>query len=158
MSDAKRFYEILDNPNFIYFTFRPRSIEAEKEYVRSRKEKRENNISHDYTITYGGRAIGGCGIKVNQHRNDEGELGVFLDEACWGKGIATRAMRMMERIAFNDLKLRRLVIIHDVGNRASKRIAEKCGYKREGRLRKVRKNSKGEWIDSYQYSKIRGEK
>lgn len=34
VGDAKRFFEILNNPNFLYFPAKPKTIEAEKEFLR----------------------------------------------------------------------------------------------------------------------------
>jgi RimJ/RimL family protein N-acetyltransferase len=41
----------------------------------------------------------------------------------------------MTRWAFDELGMRRLTLTIDVGNPASKRVAERCAYRREGVLR-----------------------
>ena len=41
VSDAKRFYEILNNPNFEYFPVRPKSILEEEAFIMLTKEKRK---------------------------------------------------------------------------------------------------------------------
>jgi hypothetical protein len=40
VSDAKRFFEILSNPNFIYFPAKPRSIEDEKNFLKQAETKK----------------------------------------------------------------------------------------------------------------------
>ena len=48
ISDAKRFFDILNNPNFQYFKVCPENIEAEKEFLRLNSEKRKNNKEFNY--------------------------------------------------------------------------------------------------------------
>ncbi|MCJ7801700.1 MAG: hypothetical protein MUP82_05015 [Candidatus Marinimicrobia bacterium] len=52
VSDAKRFFKILKNPNFTYFDICPKDLEAEKEFLRLNADKRKNNIEHNYAILY----------------------------------------------------------------------------------------------------------
>lgn len=153
ISDAKRFYEILNNPNFIFFRVEPKSIEEEIKFLRQNAEKRRKNISHNYSILYANKLIGGCGISINQHRKYIGEIGYFIDEKYWGKGIATRAVKLLEKIGFNKLGLKRIEILMDIKNVASRRVAIKCGYKKEGIMKKAVKN-RGKLRDVYLYAKV----
>lgn len=55
----------------------------------------------------------------------------------WGKGIATRAVKMAANAVFVEWgHLERLEAVVDVENPASQRVLEKAGFKREGVLRK----------------------
>jgi ribosomal-protein-alanine N-acetyltransferase len=49
-----------------------------------------------------------------------------------GHGLMTEAMRLVLRAAFTDLKLHRLEANIQPGNVASKRLAERCGFRYEG--------------------------
>jgi ribosomal-protein-alanine N-acetyltransferase len=153
VSDAKRIFEILNNPNFIFFNAKPNDINAEKEYLRKSIEKSKNNIEHNYAILLNGKLVGGCGIKINQHRNFIGEIGYFLDEKYWGKGITTHAVKLLEKIGFNELNLTRIEILMDPKNKASEKVAIKNGYKKEGLMKKAIKNT-GKLYDAYLYAKI----
>jgi ribosomal-protein-alanine N-acetyltransferase len=153
LSDAKRFYEILTNPNFKFFN-KPKSLEAEKEHIRKGKEKRKENICHDYAIIYNQKLVGGCGIKINQQRKFIGEIGYFLDEAYWGKGITTKAVKLLEKIGFEKLKLKRIEILMDPRNIASERVAIKAGYKKEGTMKKAIEH-KGKYRDAHLYAKTK---
>ena len=153
VSDAKRFYEILNNPNFKYFGVKPSSAEEEKEYLRTNSKNRKNNFSHNYTIIYNSKVVGGCGIKINQHRKHIGEIGYFIDEKYWGKGIATKVVKLLEKEGFKKLGLKRIEIIMDKRNIASKKVAIKNNYKKEGILRKYIENN-NKLNDSYLYAKV----
>ncbi len=154
VSDAKRFYEILNNPNFIYFNVCPVSVKAEREFLLQNAKKRRVNLEHNYAILYCGKLVGGCGIKVNQHRNFIGEIGYFLDKEFWGKGIVTRAVKILEKIGFNELKLKRIEILMDPENKASEKVAIKCGYNKEGTMKKALQN-KNKFSNCHLYAKTR---
>jgi [ribosomal protein S5]-alanine N-acetyltransferase len=152
ISDAKRFFEILRNPKFIFFT-KPETLEHEKQYLRKNKEKRKNNFEYNYTILYNNQVVGGCGIKIDQHRTHIGEIGYFLDEKFWNKGITTKAVKLLEKIAFSKLKLKRIEILMNPKNLASEKVAIKCNYKKEGTKKKAIKE-KGKLLDAHLYAKI----
>ena len=63
-------------------------------------------------------------------------LGYWVRTSATGKGIASRATRLVAGFAFEELKLQRVEIMAAVGNIASQRVAEKAGAIREGVLRK----------------------
>ena len=154
VSDAKRFYEILNNPNFLYFEVRPESIESEREWLKKNPEKRRDNVEYNYSILYDNKLVGACGIKIDQHRKYIGEIGYFLDEKYWGRGITTRAVRLLEKIGFKTLKLARIEVLMDPRNIASERVAIKCGYQKEGTMKKVIKR-KNTFHDCYLYAKVK---
>jgi len=153
VSDAKRFFDILQNPNFKYFNCSAKTVEDERKWLKKTKEKAKSNFEHNFTILYGRKVVGGIGFKINQHRKHIGELGYFLDEDYWNKGIMTRAVRQMERLGFNKLGLVRIEILMQPANIASEKVAKKCGYRKEGRMRSV-VNQKGEFRDCWIYAKV----
>jgi [ribosomal protein S5]-alanine N-acetyltransferase len=154
VSDTKRFYDILNNDNFKYFPVRPKTLEEQRKFLRNNDRWRKENSQHNYSIIYDGLMVGAVGIKINPHRPYVGEIGYLLDEKYWGRGIVVRAVRQLERIAFDTLKIRRIEILMDVRHKASMRVAEKAGYLREGRMRKVIKN-RDKFLDAYLYAKTK---
>ena len=153
VSDAKRFFDILNNPNFKYFKVCPKDIEAERDFLRQNSEKRKNNKEFNYAILYDGKLVGGCGIHINQFRTFIGEIGYFIDEGNWGKGIAVKAIKRLEDIGFKKLGLKRIEILMDPRNIGSERVAIKCGYAKEGTMKKAAKNG-DEYTDAHLYAKI----
>ncbi|KAL2229924.1 uncharacterized protein LOC105171328 [Sesamum indicum] len=64
------------------------------------------------------------------------ELGYVLAHKHWGKGIATRAVKMVVSTIFKDWPhLQRLQAVVHVANKGSQRVLEKAGFQREGVLR-----------------------
>lgn len=82
-----------------------------------------------------------------------GRIGYWLAEALWGRGIMSAAVEAVSRHAFARLGFARLEARVFAWNPASMRVLEKCGYEREGRLRRsVFKD--GELIDAVLYARL----
>jgi RimJ/RimL family protein N-acetyltransferase len=63
------------------------------------------------------------------------EVGYWLARWARGRGVATRAVRMLSRWAVLQLGLTRVALYTDTENEASQRLAERSGFIREGVLR-----------------------
>lgn len=153
VKDARRFFDILTNPNFIYFGTNVKSAADEKKWLKKNPAKRKNNIEWNYTILYENKVVGGIGFKINQHRKHIGEIGYFIDEEYWGKGIATKAVKLAEKEGFKKIGLSRIEVLMRPENKASEKVAIKSGYTKEGLLRKYLKDKKGKIRDAWIYAK-----
>ena len=151
---AKRFFEILTHPDFVLFPVNVKSIEEEKRFLRTNREMRKRNFVHNYAILIKDRVVGGIGLKIDQHRPHIGEVGYFVDRKHWGKGIAPMAVEVIEEIGFGGLGLERIELVTLKNNRASIRVAEKCGYRREGIQRHKHKQD-GTYYDCYLFAKVK---
>ncbi len=65
------------------------------------------------------------------------ELGYVVAPGARGRGVATAALGLLTDWALSELGAERLELRISVGNVASKRVAERCGYVREGVLRSL---------------------
>ena len=84
------------------------------------------------------------------------EIGYWIGEPFWGKGITTKALSLATQYAFETLELERLFANIFEGNEASKKVLEKCGFQLEGIGRKaVFKNNR--FLDEWRYGKLKGE-
>jgi [ribosomal protein S5]-alanine N-acetyltransferase len=97
-------------------------------------------------------AIGGIGFTIQPDiGRRSAEIGYWIGELHWGKGIATMALGALVRHAFANYDLVRLHATVFEPNRASARVLEKNGFKLEARLVKsVTKN--GQMMDSFLYA------
>src|SRR5262252_744886 len=109
-----------------------RSALAEQEEARLRGE--ELNFA---LVEPGDQAamLGGCSLY--DVRLDQGcaALGYWLAPRARGRGVATHAVRLLARWAFDELGIVRVVLTCAPDNQASQRVAERCGFTREGLLR-----------------------
>lgn len=78
-------------------------------------------------------------------------IAYWVAEPFWGRGVATDAIKLMVRYAFETFDLTRVYAKPFSRNRASQRVLEKAGFKLEATLEKtVLKN--GEYFDELIYS------
>ena len=108
-------------------------------------------------IVVDGTAAGGISVTAGTdvYRRDA-ELGYWLGEPFWGRGIMTEAVRRICREAFSRLDIVRIHAAVYARNGASCRVLEKAGFTREGILRQsVYKN--GEVLDACLYALLREE-
>jgi RimJ/RimL family protein N-acetyltransferase len=63
------------------------------------------------------------------------EIGYWVAKAARGRGVATRAVRLVSRWAVRDLGVQRLELMTRVENEGSQRVAVAAGFRREGVLR-----------------------
>ncbi len=100
-------------------------------------------------------AIGGVGFYLQSDiYRCSAEIGYWLGEPFWGRGIATMALRAMTTYAFANFDLTRIYAGVFAGNDASCRVLEKAGYFLEGRAaRSVIKG--GRVLDQLIYVKMR---
>lgn len=109
----------------------------------------------NFAIAVGGEAVGGIGFTVQPDvARRSAEIGYWLGEEFWGRGIATEALIAVTDYAFSNYDVCRLYAHVFDWNAASARVLEKAGYVFEGRLRKsVTKD--GHTIDQLMYAMIR---
>jgi RimJ/RimL family protein N-acetyltransferase len=74
--------------------------------------------------------------QINEDES-EAELGYIVASAARGRGVATEILNQLTRWAFDELDMERLTLLISIDNPASERVAEKCGYVREGVARSL---------------------
>lgn len=85
------------------------------------------------------------------------EIGYWLRTSATGQGYMTEAVQGQVRFAFTILKLERITITCDVHNTRSAAVAQRAGFRLEGRLRHDRRNYTGELSDTFVFSLLRAE-
>jgi RimJ/RimL family protein N-acetyltransferase len=87
-------------------------------------------------IDVGGDAVGAVGyVPGRDVERFSAEIGYWLGEEFWGRGIATEALTLVTGYVFGQLNFLRLFALPFADNPASIRVLEKAGYVREGVLR-----------------------
>ena len=79
------------------------------------------------------------------------EIGYWLSERHWGRGIATEVVQAATAHAFEQLDLERLVAEVYTPNAASARVLAKCGYRREGPPQRAKMRD-GEPVEALPYA------
>lgn len=110
----------------------------------------------NFAIEVAGEAGGGLGFVAGRDvERYSAEVGYWLGEALWNRGIASEALELFTRYAFDRLRLLRLFALPLADNTASIRVLEKAGFAREGTLRAACVKY-GEPRDQVMYARING--
>lgn len=111
--------------------------------------KPETNFAMDVA----GEAVGGIGLMLQDDvERCSAEIGYWLSEAYWGRGIATAALRSLTDYAFKEFNLTRVYALPYARNAASIKVLEKAGYVCEGVLRRSAIKD-GEILDQLMYAR-----
>lgn len=93
---------------------------------------------HILAIEYNGEAVGSIGLHPQQDVFAHNmEMGYFIGEPYWGKGIATSAVKLMVEYGFNTFAVERIFARPFGTNEGSRRVLEKAGFTFEARLEKT---------------------
>lgn len=107
-----------------------------------------------FAIATESEAIGGMGITLKDDvRRRTAEIGYWLAEPFWGKGVMTDAVRAFVDYAFATYGILRVEAFVFEWNLASCRVLEKAGFVQEARLRK-RVTKDGKTIDEFLYALV----
>jgi RimJ/RimL family protein N-acetyltransferase len=118
-----------------------------EEQIRSREE-------NNWAIEVNGHAAGSIGLAPREDVNRQSaEIGFWLGEAHWGKGIMTEAVGAVTNYAFNTRGFIRVFAEVFEWNPASMRVLEKNGYAREGVLRHSATKA-GQVLDQIVYAAV----
>ena len=89
-----------------------------------------------FAIDVDGEAVGGIGIIPGTDiERFSAEIGYWLGEPFWGRGIVSEAVNLVTERAFERLNLLRIYALAFPENAGSVRVLEKAGYEREGFMR-----------------------
>jgi [ribosomal protein S5]-alanine N-acetyltransferase len=155
-SDASRLAELANNKKigrnlrdgFPY----PYTVENAISFIKQFRD----HISF-FAVEYKGEYAGNISLVPceNVYRKTA-EIGYFLGEPYWNKGIMTTAVNLITEYGFNKLGFARIHTGVYEYNPASQRVLEKCGYVKEGIFRKSIFKDDRLW-DEVRYAKINPE-
>ncbi len=122
-----------------------------REFIQLARSQRPETM---FAIEVDGEAAGGIGfVPHTDVERVSAEIGYWLGEPFWGRGIVTEALVTITRYAIETHHLTRIYALPYARNAASCRVLEKAGYVLEGRLRRSAIKD-GEIIDQMQYAFI----
>lgn len=158
-SDLENVYKGLSHPDIIkYYGVSYETLEETKQQMTwfSNLEKEETGIwwaicSLDNTIFYGA-----IGINDVNKDHQKGEIGFWLLQDFWRKGIITEAMPVICDYVFKHLNLHRIEAVVEIENQNSINVLTKLNFIHEGTMRDCEiKNN--QYISLHLFSKIKSD-
>lgn len=145
----ENYYRWMNNPtitDFLESRFYPNSIEKLKEYVEG-KLTDTNNIFLAIVLKENNRHIGNIKLGPINWNHRFGDIGIIIGENdCQGKGLATEAIMLLSKHAFETLNLHKITAGAYDSNIGSVKAFQKAGFEVEGK-RKGYFFSKGKYVD-----------
>ncbi len=103
-----------------------------------------------------GAFLGIAGLVAIERDANQAEIGYIVVREARGRGIATRALGLVTDYALGEVGLERVQLMISVDNEPSLRVAERCGYRREGVFRSLYLKP-GRRTDTVIYSRLPGD-
>ena len=103
-----------------------------------------------------GDFLGIAGLVAIERDANQGEIGYVVTREARGRGIATRALRLVTDYALGEVGLERVQLLINSDNEASIAVAERCGYRREGVFRSLYMKP-GRRADTIVFSRLPGD-
>lgn len=129
---------MLDDPDNLRFTRVPEPVPPgfARAWLGIYEEERRTGTREGFAIVGDDGEFLGLALAPKIDRETRtAELGYVIAPEARGRGVATDALGRLTVWAFEELEMIRLELLISVDNGASKKVAERCGYVREGVLR-----------------------
>lgn len=153
------YYRWMNDPEvtrYLETRFYPNSTEGLREYAAGKLGDRQN-VFLAIVLKQGDRHIGNIKLGAINWIHRYADVGLMIGEKdCWGKGLATEAIRLVTEYAFKTLNLRRLTAGCYDANMGSAKAFLKAGWQQEG-IRKSHFYSNGTYVDDILLGIVRSE-
>ena len=125
------------DPDIPRYTLMPESLteDGAREWIARRTAAWAHGLC-SFAVTVGSdhRCVGQAGVGLVAELR-RAEAFYWLEPASRGRGLATEALDVVTRWAFAEHGVRRAHLVTHLDNLSSQRVAQRCGYQREGVLR-----------------------
>jgi len=153
VSDQDSVVKYANNPNIAkYLTDgfpHPYTMEDAEKFINLYKDVCPANC---LAIEVGGEAAGSIGVfPQSDIHSKNAEMGYWLGEEFWGKGIMTGVIREMVAYTFENFDVNRIFARPFGTNIASQKVLEKSGFKLEAVFEKTLYKN-GEYLDEMIYA------
>jgi len=155
-SDAKAMKLLANDRTIARFTSVPfpYRVKHARDFIRRARKgfRDETELCYAITLKETGEAAGSASLIGIVKRHGKAEIGYWLGKSFRRKGLARESVQLLLRLAFNKMKLNRVVIKCNVSNERSRKIIEGTGARFEGIEREGAINGLGKKHDTRVYS------
>jgi len=159
LDDAPRLVELANNRN-VSINLRdgfphPYRIDDAISFINKCLLQKPTTI---FGIEFDGELVGDIGLVVGTDvYSKSAEIGYFLGEPYWNKGIMTQAVNLITHYGFKRLGVVRIYTGVFEYNLSSQRVLEKCGFKKEAIFKQAIYKNESIW-DEVRYAKLYDER
>jgi ribosomal-protein-alanine N-acetyltransferase len=126
--DARWYVESRDEEVFRWTTESPDLTVAEAEQSIKQAGDRDDLLGFAITERHSGKILGNITLALEEKGRQGGEVMYWLAPRARGQGIASKALKILCRWAFNRFKLERITLKTHVDNLKSQSVAKRAGF------------------------------
>ena len=155
-TDAEFMYNMMQNKDYQkYYMERliPKSVEAARKEINGYLRSAQRGNCYYFILNYNKTPVGIMDIYKGHAQDKRAAIGYGLAREYWGKGITTKALKILLKLMKNDFNFHAVEATTYPKNTASKRVLEKAGFKKVGTMEKYT-FSRGKWEDRVLYWKV----
>lgn len=104
-----------------------------RDFIERKLGQRKNGEEYGYGIEYDGEIVGHSSLMIKDKKIPE--IGYWISADYQGKGITTEVAMALTQLALDTLQFNDVIIRAEPANLGSNRVAEKCGYHRDGTVK-----------------------
>jgi RimJ/RimL family protein N-acetyltransferase len=130
IEDARWYVETRDEEVYRWTTERRALTIGETEEAIEQVNTSENVFSSAIVDAECNQLVGNLALVLEEKNQTSGEVMYWLSPAGRGRGIASQAVELLCRWAFDELGLTRVTLQTHVENLRSQRVAERVGFQR----------------------------
>lgn len=118
---------------------------------------KKNPNRSDVVFEEKGMLVGMGGLTNINRLTGKAELYVFINPNLQAGGLGTKAVEMLCRFGFDELKLNKIYLETNENNYAAIRVYEKCGFLLEGTLREEYLSEEGQLLNRLYFGLLKKE-
>ncbi len=141
-------------PWFPWADHAPILSETEENLARAREKYRDRTDLRLLVFRKDGEFVASSGLHRIDWSVPRFEIGYWVRAEFEGRGLVTEAVRGIADFALATLGARRVEIRCDPANQRSARVAERCGFTPEARLRHHARDTAGNLRDTLIYTRL----
>ncbi len=131
-------------------------VEDTEKYITESLEMIEKDKIPHYGMYADSTLIGLIGLNKKDNLNHSANAGYWISQDYQNKGIVSDALKIIISIAFTQTDVNRIELCAGVENFKSQKVAQRCGFVKEG-IRREGEKIKGAYIDLQIYSLLKRE-
>ncbi len=154
-SDVESIAKYANNFNVMRYLSSKTPYPYTREHAQWWVETGSKNNSTNFAIDLKSECIGIVGVRFGEHVTQYScDIGYWIAEPHWGKGIASEATSKMTDYVFTETAIVRISALVYSPNKASIKVLEKCGFTLEAVCREAG-FKQGIFLDEHAFVKFR---